>query len=331
MSADERYAFLEAHAESAEDVRTIERIVELRRRLMHASSKQAGGRDHDYFSNEPWRLRIFGLDLLLSPELAPSSIDTLTEIFRDRTHMRLPGFSGEDLGAEHARAPTLVDIGANEGFYSLAMQRVNPRLRIFAVEPHPEVYSLLVENCRRNEADIRTIRTALTDSTGTIELETYPHLSTMSSRRILDLEQRWMDPGRIGRIPVPATTLPQLLREQGIGHVDLLKIDVEGDEAALIEAAAGSGNAWPSVSGESEQEIPEIPEVSASPEFPASTTPTASPEFPARSCLQGVDRIVLEWHTEALKERCIYLLRSEGFALLHEEPQRFGDLYFSRL
>ena len=309
MGAVDRYEFLKARAEGPEDVRTIERIVEQRRSLMRGSSPKtagekarSGGRTYLHGAEEPHeeplRLRIFGLDLLLSPSLAPSSIDTLVEVFRDRAHMRFPGFSGEELSAAPGDVPTLLDIGANEGFYSLAMQQANPHLRIFAVEPNPQVYALLTENCRRNGNGIRPIHTAVTDTSGTIELETYPHLSTMSSRRIEEMEQSWMDVRRIRRIQVPAVSLDQLMREEEIGRVDLLKIDVEGEEEALIEGARNP-------CGESDKRH-------------------------SCSCLQRVDRLVLEWHSEELKERCISQLGSEGFELLHEEPHRFGDLYFGR-
>ena len=352
----EPYGFLKEHADTEEDVRIIERIEEMRRSIMRGQSVDPG--EHDLV------LRFYGLTIHLAADLAPSSIDTLMEVFRDGAHMHAPGFSGAGGGAGYCaevwggagdcagawgrardcagaggeagdmvgNGPgtlTVVDLGANEGFYSLAMLRNSPGANIISAEPHPRVFELLRRNalengggsragsgCRaaggsRVGSGITPVRTAVTEVSGEIELQSYPHLSTMSSRDIMALGQRWMSGGRLERERVPSTTLPRLLHQFDISRVDILKIDVEGDEAAVLEGALEEG---------------------ADAEGAAREAPHIDGELCGRpaGCLERIDRIVIEWHSEELRRRCTSLLDAHGFELVHVDEHRFGDLYFVR-
>ena len=50
----------------------------------------------------------------------------------------------------------------------------------------------------------------------------------------------------------------------------------------------------------------------------------------AQEVLGMASRIVLEWHSSALKDAAITFLQKRGFRLLMAEAHRFGDLYFER-
>ncbi len=290
MSRSETYDYLKKHAGGPEDVELIDAIAEIRRAVLRGEEAPTGQKG---LPNGLFELTLFGLRLTLDPETAPSSIDTLNEIFRDGAHRRAEGFSGR-------RVKTVVDIGANEGFYSLAVGMNNPSARILAVEPNPQVCRLLEINKRKNGCAFETRNCAVTETTGTVVLSTYPHVGTVSSRNIMGLGQTWIRPDKVSSFTVPSITLPELFRKEGLVHVDLLKIDVEGDEAALLEGA---------LKGERQA-------------VPAAEEKTAP--------LELIDRIVIEWHSRALRDRCKEILSEKGFELVLEEPQRFGDLYFRR-
>lgn len=281
------YAYLRSHLTQPEDISTLEEIVELRRHIMR-------GRADAHGPSRRMHLHLHGLTITLDSETAPSSIDTLEEIFRDKAHAAKEGFDGTG-------AKTVVDLGANEGFYSLAMLLRNPSLNILAVEPIRRNFRLLSTNVRANMpffaklagregntiGRVIPVQAAAADHCRGVDMETYPHVSTMSSRNIAALEQSWMDASAVEREHVPTTTLPELirlLRNHGFDYVDILKIDVEGDECTVLESTR----------------------------------------------LDRVGRIVVEWHSETLRDRCISLLESADFTLVHAEAQRFGDLYFER-
>lgn len=288
MSSKNRYAGLKKLCGSEADVKHIDEIAARRRSIMKGQAR----REAAFASLRP--LHLDGLTFYLKRDIAPSSIDTLVEIFQDRSHRRHSDFSGIGAG-------TIIDLGANEGFYSLAMLRENPLLRIIAAEPHPDVYKILCRNISANSSlaqqggGITPVHTAVMEQEGTAELESYPHQSTTSSRNIETMDQSWIDKSRIERARVPATTLPRLLYDHNIDRVDILKIDVEGDELAVLEGC-----------GEFEN------------------------NRAAGSVLEIIDKIVIEWHSKELKEACISFLTSRGFRLLHAEARRFGDLYFKR-
>lgn len=164
-------------------------------------------------------------------DLAPGSIDTYIEIFRDRAHMKIPEFQPENCS-------TVLDIGANEGFYSLYMQSHNPGLRILSVEPVPAAFDLLCRNIRANGFNtIQPINAAVHQKDGTGQIETYPHVSSISSADIMCLQRPWTRPDRIQTIAVQTITLPLLLEESGLNKVDILKIDTEGSEWDILSSS----------------------------------------------------------------------------------------------
>ncbi len=74
---------------------------------------------------------------------------------------------------EHVKpGMTVVDIGANIGYYTLLMARqVGPAGKVFAFEPDPFNFSLLEENVRSNGyKNVTLINAALSERTGTVQL-----------------------------------------------------------------------------------------------------------------------------------------------------------------
>ena len=132
----------------------------------------------------------------------------------------------------------------------MRMKLLSPESRIVAVEPLREHVELLKKNLESNgltgveteEAAVTSIRAgsvgpqAHTDATGrdTLTLETYPHVGTIASADLAAFPRPWIDPDRISRRIVPATTLGRLVRSYAIEPPAVLKLDVEGSEAAIL-------------------------------------------------------------------------------------------------
>lgn len=168
------------------------------------------------------------LHLTLRGDLAPASLDTFLEIFRDHAHALLPGFRGEAGG-------TVVDLGGNEGFYTLRIKLLNPTVRVLAAEPVVENVELFRANLEANDVDGVTLReTAVTARNGTVQIETLPHVGTVGSTDILAFPRPWIRAEEIRRRHVPTTTLGALLDAAGVDEAEILKMDVEGSEVEIL-------------------------------------------------------------------------------------------------
>lgn len=125
---------------------------------------------------------------------------------------------------------TFLDIGANVGAYSVFVAaKAGPRARILAIEPQPDVFERLVFNIRQNRwPTVKAIACAVADKSGELTLFLDPQNSGESSLKILTTSSA-------SSMKVPAKTLMQLVEEEGFGHIDAAKLDVEGAEDIILE------------------------------------------------------------------------------------------------
>jgi FkbM family methyltransferase len=118
---------------------------------------------------------------------------------------------------------TVLDVGANIGYVTLLVaDRVGPAGSVLAVEPEPTNYRLLSESVRRNGFDwVDLRRVALSDAPGRGSLNVHP--SNKGKHSLLGN-------GTGTSVAVDVTTLDEL----DVPDVDLVKVDVEGAEPAVI-------------------------------------------------------------------------------------------------
>ncbi|MBK9263353.1 MAG: FkbM family methyltransferase [Polyangiaceae bacterium] len=126
---------------------------------------------------------------------------------------------------------TFVDVGANVGVYSIAAAHfVGPTGRVVAFEPTEEARSLLEASARRNGFEWLVIRSeALSDHVGRAELffDDETELASLSHSTS----------GAARSVSVPLNTLDAVHADLGLGRTNLLKIDVEGAEEAVLRGA----------------------------------------------------------------------------------------------
>ena len=121
-------------------------------------------------------------------------------------------------------APRILDCGANVGLASLFFHRMYPQARITAFEADPALFTILNTNLKANRAaGVETRHVALWTSTGTLAF----HCEGSDSGMIGSL------PGAVAgaSTAVPSLRLRDVLDE---GPVDLLKLDIEGAEGAVL-------------------------------------------------------------------------------------------------
>lgn len=125
------------------------------------------------------------------------------------------------------RASRIFDVGANSGTYALAAAAINPRAAVLAFEPLPAMAKQLRGDVRANGLSVEVIEQAASDRDGTARF----HMAADTS--IGSLHE--LAPGQ-----ETAGFDVEVARLDHYGAPDLLKIDVEGHEAAVLRGV-GAG------------------------------------------------------------------------------------------
>jgi FkbM family methyltransferase len=129
-------------------------------------------------------------------------------------------------------APRIIDCGSNVGLSVLFFKSLYPDAKITAFEPDPEAFDVLSKNIEQNSLkDVVAHQCALTDYDGTIEFHK-PAAGTGDLTMSVDAERMSGT-----TISVPAKRLAPFLCDR----VDLLKIDIEGAEEAVLKDLYKSG------------------------------------------------------------------------------------------
>ena len=124
-----------------------------------------------------------------------------------------------------SREPTvIVDAGANIGLSTVYFAARYPQAQILAIEPEPQNFKLLQKNTSTYK-NVKAIMAALWWKNTRVNVKITE----------ADSEPWAFHVEESANGAVPAVTLPTLLRHNGIGHVDILKIDVEGAEREIFE------------------------------------------------------------------------------------------------
>src|SRR6516164_103912 len=146
---------------------------------------------------------------------------TISEIFLEDCYVR-------DLTLP--QNPVVIDVGGFIGDFSLyAVKRLNAR-RVIVCEPSPRNWALLLKNIANNgyENRIEPVNKAVTEGgTAMMNIDAPDENQCMVSAYC---------PRGQPLSAVPGVSLSQLLRDHTVESVDLLKIDCEGGEYAILES-----------------------------------------------------------------------------------------------
>ena len=128
---------------------------------------------------------------------------------------------------------TFVDLGANEGYFSvLAAKLCGPSGQVVVIEPQERLLPVIAENFRLNGIENPGVRNvAVSDAPGTATIHLSPDVNTGTSG--LSNNSKY----KVSTQQVATTTLEQLLDGENTTRVDLMKVDIEGFE---YEALLGS-------------------------------------------------------------------------------------------
>lgn len=132
---------------------------------------------------------------------------------------------------------TVIDVGANTGFYSLLACVASSGSRVVAFEPFPPVVPLLEANVSLNQLEerVNVSPLAISDTAGEsiLYIPVQDHGLVESS---CSLNESFKEKTS-GTVPVQMTTLDAYVRDAALRDVRILKIDVESLEHAVLAGA----------------------------------------------------------------------------------------------
>jgi FkbM family methyltransferase len=126
-----------------------------------------------------------------------------------------------------------VDLGANEGFFSvIAARAVGPTGRVLAIEPQSRLGPVIRRNLELNDAaNVTLAQVAISAEAGVAEFNLAPDTNSGSSG--LSRATRYANPTQ----SVRTLTLDLCLQEHALTMVDVMKIDIEGYEYEAVLGA----------------------------------------------------------------------------------------------
>ncbi|GBE05963.1 MAG TPA: FkbM family methyltransferase [Nitrospirae bacterium] len=142
------------------------------------------------------------------------------EIFADKVYEQHPMFNPEN-------CRTIFDCGANIGLYTLRAAQ-NRSAKIYAFEPNPSVFQRLVKNVKAN--DLSNV-TALPLAIGSINGKT---TLTWDSSTLSGKVVKGRQAGQ-NEVEVEVTTLDRISEMYHVTSIDILKLDVEGQEHEALK------------------------------------------------------------------------------------------------
>jgi FkbM family methyltransferase len=185
-------------------------------------------------------LQLFGWHRLFKPVgIFELFIKKLNRRFRYRgnidwgvmTHFYKPGYVINDTASDQ-KVGIIIDAGANIGTETLRFRHFHPGARIIAIEAEKQNFSLLSDNIRPDR-NIFPIHAGLYSKTCRLKIE-----KRGASNESFSVSEVAAD---AAEYDVIGLSVPEIMREHRLDHIDILKLDIEGAERWVFDATA---DAW---------------------------------------------------------------------------------------
>jgi len=134
----------------------------------------------------------------------------------------------------------IIDVGANQGAYSLMCAKARPGTQIYSFEPHPKTFLSLVRNLP--DSKFLCFNKALGAECKTLRLFDYKDEDGSSHATLYSDVIKEIHKKNFTSHEVEVTTLDNIINENKIIKVSLLKIDAEGHELEVLKGASKAIN-----------------------------------------------------------------------------------------
>ena len=124
------------------------------------------------------------------------------------------------------------DIGANLGIHSLTVRARNPKSSVFAFEPNPKMASLISDAATANRLHVEVCPVALDSEHG--EADFFLHAGNAGRSGL----HNWDNDPSLESIQVPTRRGDDFIEQEQAQAPHVIKIDVEGHEAAVLKGLA---------------------------------------------------------------------------------------------
>ncbi len=209
-------------------------------------------------TRQPGRLAEAGQELYLLPNqlqvacLNKGETDTIyREIFDKQSYLK----HGIQLGD----GACVFDVGANIGLFTLFVHDHYKNAQVYAFEPLPPTFNTLCANVALYNLDVKLFPVGLANRTGTAPFTFYPKISGMSGmyadaaeeadlsrtfmlnhhEQFAQFADEWLDGTFAGETyTCRLKTLSDVIRENNVERIDLLKVDVEKAELDVLSGVA---------------------------------------------------------------------------------------------
>lgn len=148
-----------------------------------------------------------------------------------------------EIGSLSRPGMTFVDVGCNIGFITCLVAAASPGNRIIAIDANPEMARRCRENLERNGFAATVINQGVGATSGELEFFVTDDRPSMGSFGAGERTHERLAAGQVRAFRVPVRPLSEILRDQGVARVDLLKVDIEGFEPALFAGLAADASA----------------------------------------------------------------------------------------
>lgn len=140
----------------------------------------------------------------------------------------------------HQAVRTIFDVGGNKGQTVLEYRGRFPEATIYSFEPFPDSYRQLTAACR-GLPRVVTKPLAVCDRSGSRTFFSNDRATMNSVLPFDSAAGKFINPEKTATgttIEVSATTLDEFCRDEGIPHVDILKMDIQGGELLALHGGA---------------------------------------------------------------------------------------------
>lgn len=137
--------------------------------------------------------------------------------------------------------PTIFDVGAHTGNTVKRFRSLFPGAKIFCFEPFPAAFARLSASVT-GDPMAESYRVAIADVSGVSNLAVNQNTATNSLLASDARAANYWGPKRLDTravIEVNTETIEHFCDSKGLKHLDILKLDVQGAEYAVLEGARG--------------------------------------------------------------------------------------------